>query len=112
MSDHNRARAYFSSPLAPTGIVAWNDYEATRLIGFLAYIGIHVPGQVSVVGYDGLPIGEHSHPALTTVNSSVDDMVQAALEILTDPLPTAPAHTVIIVPHLVQRDSTAPPVSI
>lgn len=109
LSDHDRARAYFSSPQAPTGIVAWNDHEATRLIGFLAYIGIHVPGQVSVVGYDGLPIGEHSHPALTTVNSSVDDMVQSALEILTDPSPAPPTHTVIIVPQLVQRESSGPP---
>lgn len=107
--NHEAARSFFSSPHAPTGIACWSDALAIRLLGFLAYIGVRVPDQVSVVGYDGLPEGAHTHPALTTIDSSVEDLVQCAVEVLTESVQAAPNHTVVIVPRLLRRESSAPP---
>ena len=108
LRSHDTARAYFASPDAPTAIVAWNDHEGMLLLGFFSYIGIRVPDQVSIIGYDNLPEGEKTHPALTTVDSAVEDQIQAALEILTSDTPCPPNHTVIVRPTLIRRDSSAP----
>lgn len=103
------ARAYFSGPEAPTGIVAWNDHEAVLLLSLLSYVGVRVPDDVSLVGYDNLPEGQRVHPPLTTVEGAIEQQLQAALSLLTRPLAPSPSHTVVVLPTLIARDSTAPP---
>jgi hypothetical protein len=104
-----RARAYFRRPDAPTAVVAWNDHEAMTLLSLLSYIGICVPEDVSLTGYDNLPEGERIHPALTTVDGAMEQQVQAALKLVTQPTPPTPSHTVVVLPTLLRRESTAPP---
>ncbi|MCG5217856.1 LacI family DNA-binding transcriptional regulator [Streptosporangium sp. KLBMP 9127] len=54
-------------PDRPTAIVFANDMMALAGMGAAQRAGIDVPGSLSVVGYDDLPIGEWHYPALTTV---------------------------------------------
>jgi len=103
------ARAYFAQPNAPTGIVAWNDHKAMTLIRTLSRAGVSVPDDVSIVSYDALPEGAMVHPALTTVDPHVEQQVQAALNILTRATPPQFAQTVVVVPALIVRESTAAP---
>ncbi|BCM92618.1 HTH-type transcriptional regulator DegA [Abditibacteriota bacterium] len=102
---------YFARPTAPTAILVWNDREAIFLLSLLAHLGIRVPQQISVVGYDNLPESEWLHPALTTVDGGLELQLQAALDVLTSSVPLASDHTIIVPPHLVCRDSSVPPPS-
>ena len=107
--DPARAGAYFRMPGAPTGLVVWNDHEAVRLLTVLTRAGISVPADVSLVGYDDLPEGSLAYPRLTTVDQGIGQQLRLALKLLTQPIPPAPTHTVLVTPTLVVRGSSAPP---
>lgn len=62
--------------------------RSVELLGMLARVGIKVPDEVSLVGYDNLPEGQGMHPALTTIDGAIDQQLQAALTLLTQPVPT------------------------
>ena len=49
------------------GIFAWNDISAIQCIGCLSELGIVVPDQVQVMGYDNIDMAELVHPKLTTI---------------------------------------------
>ncbi len=102
------AEAYFRRPDAPTGIVAWNDLEAMTLLSLLSYLGVRVPQEVSIVGYDNLPQGEQVHPPLTTVDGAIEQQLQAALRLLTQPVAPSPSTTVVVLPTLISRESASP----
>jgi DNA-binding LacI/PurR family transcriptional regulator len=104
-----KVRAYFSSPEAPTAIVSWNDDIAIRLLSQLQRAGVRVPEDVSLVGYDNLARGASMHPSLTTVDGVLDQQIRAALRLLTQPQAPAKTHSVVVLPALVKRESTAPP---
>lgn len=108
-SDPGAAAAFFNRPGAPTAVVVWNDQEALRCLRSLNRAGVAVPEQVSLVGYDALPEGAMVHPSLTTVNTQIELQLQSALTILMRSVAPPPSHSVVVVPSLVVRDSTAPP---
>lgn len=97
-------------PDAPTAIVAWNDPEALRLVAVLRQAGLRVPEDVSVIGYDALPQGLLAHPALTTVDHGVGQQLHAAITLLARQAPVPTSHTVLMMPTLVVRGTTAVPV--
>jgi len=107
--DPETLREFYEATGRPTALVAWNDNEAVTLLSLLSYNGISVPRDVSLVGYDNLPIGLEVHPALTTIDNNLEQQLQAALSILTRPEAPASPPTIITLPTLVRRDSSAPP---
>ena len=54
----------------PSALIAENDYEAMRTIHALRRLGVRVPEDVSIVGFDDNPIARVTMPKLTTVRSS------------------------------------------
>jgi GntR family transcriptional regulator, arabinose operon transcriptional repressor len=108
-SDPALARAYFHRADAPTALVAWNDAEAISLLTLLQHAGLRVPDDVSVVGYDALPEGEHSLPPLTTVDQHLDCQLRAVMDLLSRETPPPQTQAVIVVPELVVRSSCGPP---
>lgn len=64
----------------PTAIVCGNDVLAMGVIFEAQARGIEIPQDISVVGYDNLPITEHLQPALTTLDVPSEAMGQAAAE--------------------------------
>lgn len=103
--DPSLGEAFFAAPDRPTGFCAWNDTDAIRLMTFLMSVGLRVPSDVSIVGYDNLPVGETISPALSTVETRLDDQVKLALNLLTSPS-GLPRHSVVVEPELVVRSST------
>jgi GntR family transcriptional regulator, arabinose operon transcriptional repressor len=101
------AAQYFARRDAPTGIVAWNDSEATSLLGLLHSVGVSVPEDVSIIGYDALPESQQSLPPLTTIDQHVDRQMRAALDLLTRPAPPPPTQSIVVLPTLVRRASCA-----
>ena len=80
-------------------------------IGVLAVArerGIDVPGQLSVVGFDDMPIARDLIPALTTVRLPLDEIGATAMRLALQP-PADKPRTVHVEAALIRRDSTAPP---
>jgi LacI family transcriptional regulator len=99
-------------PEPPTAIVAASDGMAAGALGALAAHGRRVPADVSVVGYDDLPLATVTEPPLTTVRSHQDALGAAAAAALLGLIDDGGAPTHIRVPvELVVRGSTAPAVA-
>jgi DNA-binding LacI/PurR family transcriptional regulator len=56
---------------APDAIFVGGDHDAIRVLRILKEKGIKVPDDISVVGYDNLPVTASSQPPLTTVNQPI-----------------------------------------
>ena len=95
----------------PTGIVAVNDLLAFGLLAGFRDAGLVVPGDVSVVGMDGLFLSSLTSPGLTTVRLPVPEMAQTIVERVIGRLADrsiAPAEF-LFKPALVERASVAAP---
>jgi DNA-binding LacI/PurR family transcriptional regulator len=95
-----------------TAVFAANDETAIGVIHALHEAGRSVPGDVSVAGFDDIPISAHVWPPLTTVSSDNAELAATGLrylvEFLDDP-DTPPARPPKHRHRMVIRDSTAPP---
>lgn len=94
-----------------TAIVSANDRLAIGAIEGLRTLGFDCPGQMSVTGYNDMPLADRMTPPLTTVRIRSYDCGRAAAEILLEQLDTPPdarqpRHVVMPV-ELVVRGSTA-----
>jgi LacI family transcriptional regulator len=76
------ARELLSSPDRPTAIFAANDLSAIATIEVAAELGLRVPEDLSIVGFDNIPESVLSTPPLTTVEQPIRTMGQRAIEIL------------------------------
>jgi DNA-binding LacI/PurR family transcriptional regulator len=97
----------------PTAVVASTDVLAIGLLFEAHARGIRVPGDLSVTGFDDIPVAAFSVPALTTVRMPIREMVGEALRMLIDEGldggdGTGPADTRILQPSLVIRASSGP----
>jgi len=68
--------------LGCTAIVVFNDSVAIGAMQALQAAGISVPGDVSVIGFDGTEICQHVFPALTSVRIPLDELGRAAVNLL------------------------------
>ena len=96
-----------------TAVVCVHDYLAIRLLDYLSRHGISVPGDVSLIGFDGTQAGEYVSPPLTSVYQDFYAMGEAAGRILTDLLaqPGGGVRQELLPVRLIVRASTAPPKS-
>ena len=95
----------------PTAIMAANDAQAFGVLQALAARDLRAPDDVSVTGFDDLPVATWSAPPLTTVRQPLAAMAASALRMLrTDPATAAgePTH-IELATMLVVRESTGPP---
>lgn len=105
------ARKLLSLPQRPTAIFAANDEMAMASIQVAQNMGLKVPADLSIVGFDGSRLASHFIPSLTTVKRPIRDMSELATRKLLafiDEGPEAAAKLdTIVVPKLIRRDSTA-----
>jgi LacI family transcriptional regulator len=115
-------------PDRPTAIIAYSDAKAFEVVETARAVGLSIPADLSVIGFDDSIIAQVVYPRLTTVHQPLDSMAGVALRGLkaliqqqgqkdpkevSDPeedawradLPPFP----VLPTHLVVRDSTAPP---
>ncbi|MFD2794995.1 LacI family DNA-binding transcriptional regulator [Promicromonospora vindobonensis] len=94
---------------APTAVFACSDTMALGVYDAAAALGLRIPDDVSVVGFDDLPEARWVSPALTTVRQPIAEMGEAALRMLlrisADPPREAPREE--LATTLVVRGSTA-----
>ncbi|MGH9106216.1 MAG: LacI family DNA-binding transcriptional regulator [Acidimicrobiales bacterium] len=108
---YRQAKALLELDQPPTAIFAANDLSALGVIRAAREVRVRVPEQLSVVGFDDLPLAEWTTPALTTVRQPLTEMAGVAVRTLLNSAETtgAPKHRVELATDLVLRESTAPP---
>jgi DNA-binding LacI/PurR family transcriptional regulator len=92
---------------APTALLCMSDRAALIALDWLRGQGLSVPGDVSVIGFDGVPEGAVSDPPLTTVAQPIAEMGRMAAEMILDGIDRPRRERVEV--ELVVRRSTAPP---
>ncbi len=110
LGGYRAAQLLFSRGQKYTAIFCMADVMAMGAIRALTDSGLRVPEDVSVVGFDGLPIGEFIVPRLATVSQDVETLAQRSIELLRSSIDTTqpPIHEVI--PAQIQWKESAQPV--
>lgn len=125
------ATKLLSRPDRPTALLGHNDYMAVAIISAARRLGLSVPGDLSVVGYDDTQLAAFTNPPLTTIELPKRDLGRLAgallrNQMLGDQIPgdqapgdqepndqvlsdEPPPAVTKLVPQLVVRESTAPP---
>ncbi|WP_169987472.1 LacI family DNA-binding transcriptional regulator [Microbispora sp. H10836] len=105
------ARALLEGPDRPTAIFAASDGMALKVLEVAKELGLDVPGDLSVVGFDNIPESALAEPALTTVDQSMYRLGHEAARMLKS-LVTGEwegPRQILLPTRLVVRGSTAPP---
>ena len=107
-----RDRAADAPDRRPTAVTCYNDLVAIGLYRALAELGLRVPEDVSVIGFDDIPLCEYLPVPLTTVRMPTHRMGELAAQMLVrhiESKTTIPPQRVYLEATLVERASTAPP---
>lgn len=96
--------------LRPTAVFAYNDYQAFTTLDIARDLGIGVPDELSVVGFDDNILALAARPRLTSVVNPISEQADSAIRFLQtiwrgEPRRETP---VAIATRLVIRDSTGP----
>ncbi len=104
------ARQLLSRPERPTAIFAANDLSAIATIDAARGLGLTVPDDLSVIGFDNVPESAMASPPLTTIKQPLQQMGAVALHMLVDLLAGVERDAHVRLPtELVVRASCAPP---
>jgi LacI family transcriptional regulator, xylobiose transport system transcriptional regulator len=104
-------RALLSLPVPPTAIFASSDVQALGVYEAARALGVAIPSELSVVGFDDLKIARWAGPALTTIRVPIVEMAEQAVHVVLNlAQERAPAFSrVEMATTLVVRDSTDVP---
>jgi len=98
---------YDERETAPTALFCSNDLLAISVIGTLGRMGLDVPNDVSVIGFDGIAVGTHLHPTLATVIQPSHEMGRAATRQLLDRLVGKDCPMTEILPYTIRIGESA-----
>ena len=99
--------ALMQLPDRPTAVVASTDVLAIGALHAACRMNLDVPAEISIVGFDDLPMAEYTTPSLTTVRMPIASMAGAGVSAAID-LGDDPATIEILVPTVVIRESSGP----
>ena len=115
--DFSKEKAYeeskklLSLKYLPTAIFCSDDYMAIGVMKRIKEIGLSVPKDISVIGFDDIEISSYINPSLTTVRQPMSKIGERSVELLLDLINkkrTSPLHEFLDV-ELIIRRSTAKP---
>lgn len=111
-SAYHYAREILARPVdvRPTAAFCFNDGVAFGVLRAAQEMGIDVPRELSVVGFDDVDPAANSHPPLTTIRQPLRQVGEQAVDVLIGLISGGyPIGTSITMPHeLIMRQSTAP----
>ena len=105
------AEALLDLPVRPTAVFASNDDMAASVLSAAYRRNIHVPRDLSVVGFDDNQIASIVSPQLTTVYQPISELASGAVDLLNDALsPMKQSNRNVIFEHrIVVRESSGKP---
>jgi DNA-binding LacI/PurR family transcriptional regulator len=106
-------RALIERESLPTGVICSNDLMAIGALQEAASLGVRVPDELSIVGFDGIEAASWTQPPLTTVEQPIEDIAETAIQALqaqiSDPGQALPNY--VFRPQLRAGGTTARPAS-
>ncbi|QRP63898.1 LacI family DNA-binding transcriptional regulator [Rhodanobacter sp. FDAARGOS 1247] len=93
----------------PSAIFTGNDEMAAGVYKVALRVGISIPRELSVIGYDDSSLASRLSPSLTSVRRNTRDTGRTAAAMLIQPDGQGPLTSASVRPHLVVRDSCQPP---
>ena len=112
---YNGTLALLELDVPPTAILYINDYYAINAYSALSSKGLKVGRDVSVCGFDDLPIAGLINPPLTSIRSDIKGLAELSTDLMLKKLHEkkeqnkAETKKILFATHLIKRDSTAPP---
>ncbi|GAA1151473.1 LacI family DNA-binding transcriptional regulator [Nocardioides aquiterrae] len=106
---YDAALALLDRPERPTGVLCFSDAFALATVRAAESLGLRVPEDLSVVGFDDSVLAAAGRPPLTTVHQEVAAKGIAAVAAITAVLGGGSPAPVVLPTTLVVRESTAPP---
>jgi LacI family transcriptional regulator, repressor for deo operon, udp, cdd, tsx, nupC, and nupG len=110
-SGASAARYFLSLDPRPTGVVCCSDEMAIGFIKTVTSAGVAIPGEVSVVGFDGIEFGDYCEPTLTTIRQPSRELGAAGARALLASLrgeARATDSPIVLRGELLVRDSSGP----
>jgi LacI family repressor for deo operon, udp, cdd, tsx, nupC, and nupG len=102
------ARRLLARPERPTALFCISDVLALGAVQAARELGLRVPEDLSVVGFDDVEYAVMGHPRLTTVRQPCYELGRTAGELLLTQIQGGPRGRAVYLPHtLIERDSTA-----
>ncbi|TCJ15621.1 LacI family transcriptional regulator [Rubrobacter taiwanensis] len=109
-SGYSAARSLLQGSVRPTAIFAANDRMAIGAMAAAFDLGMEVPEEVSIVGFDDITMASYVRPALTTVSLPGYEMGASAMRLILKLISGKECPRVTWLPaELVVRDSSGPP---
>ncbi len=110
-SGYERALDLLRLEEPPTAVFCASDNIALGVMHALAERGVHVPEDMSLLGFDDIPAAAQSVPTLSTVKQPTAEMVQKAMDLLVRAMQGETLKTAnhVLPTTLIERDSCAPP---
>lgn len=93
----------------PDAIFCLYDYCALSVMHAIKSKGLRIPQDISVIGYDNIPMGKFFPMSLSTIDTHSAKVGQLAAELLIQKIanPNSPTRQMIVMPELVIRESTS-----
>jgi DNA-binding LacI/PurR family transcriptional regulator len=112
-SGHDMTMSVIRLVPRPTALFAANNFIAIGVLHALEELGVRVPDDVAVVGFDDLPRAMVTFPFLTVAAQPAFEMGRRAVAVLLDRQanPDRPTHDVVLPTELVVRRSSGGPVA-
>ncbi len=91
----------------PTAIFAANDLTAIGVMEGVRDIGLSIPEDISIIGFDDIPQSVITYPKLTTMHQSLEQMGRVAVQLLLEQIenPERQARRITLATRLVERES-------
>lgn len=108
---YNAAKQLLQLESRPTAIFALTDVTAVGVMHAAAEMNLKIPDDLSIIGYDDLPVSSYTIPPLTTVAQPLVEMGETAVELLLQQIenPDLSIEKAVLPTHIVVRGTTAPP---
>lgn len=93
----------------PDAIFCLSDYSTISVMRAIYSLGLRIPEDISVIGYDNIPVASYLPTALSTIDTRSMEVGQKAAELLIQKItnPDTPVQQITLKPELIVRESTS-----
>lgn len=105
-ASYRAAADYFAGGGRPDGVFAASDVTAMSVMAAAAEHGLATPEQMSVVGFDDVPLAQLTNPPLTTIRQDIRAGARLLVDLLFRRLGSETCESIEIAPELVLRESS------
>ena len=107
---YQATRQLLELPVRPTALLAINDFLAVGALRAIRDLNLNVPDDISLVGYDDVPLAKYLVPRLSSASKNGEKMGREAMRLLLARLqdPNRPRQEIRLPARLILRESTGP----